>query len=82
MSNLAGREILRDLRREHMNGQSSRKYDPRKKIEIPVVAQSREGEAESGYVQNLNGTCKEGGVNSSPCPLYWHKKNRLTLQQG
>lgn len=48
-----------------------------KKLEIPVVAQPREGKAESGYVQNLNGTCKEERVNSSPCPLCWHKKNRL-----
>ena len=53
-----------------------------KKIEIPVVAQSRERKAESGYVQNLNGTCKEEGVSSSPCPLCWHKKNKLTLQRG
>ena len=53
-----------------------------KKIEIPVVAQSREGKGESRYVQNLNGTCKEEGVNSSPCPLCWHKKNRLISQEG
>lgn len=52
-----------------------------KKTEIPVVAQSREVKAESRYVQNVNGTCSEEGVNSSPHPLCWHKKNRLTLQQ-
>lgn len=30
-SNLAGREILRDLGRDHKSGQSSRKYDQRRK---------------------------------------------------